>query len=56
MSQEVSKSNKKLDKLHAEFGLGMMNEWQSEHASEVLKPHELDLIKQAQYQNPTVTH
>lgn len=51
MSSEVSKSNKKLDKLHAEFGLDMMNQWQSEHASEVLQPHEQELIKQAQYQN-----
>lgn len=51
MNAEVTKSNKKLDKLHAEFGLEMMNAWQTEHALEVLQPHEQDLVKQAQYQS-----
>ncbi|XP_045177550.2 uncharacterized protein LOC123537794 [Mercenaria mercenaria] len=52
MNAEVSKSNKKLDALHAEFGMDMINSWQEEHASEVLQPHEQQLVKLAQYQNP----
>jgi hypothetical protein len=52
MNAEVIKSNKKLDALHSEFGIDMVNSWQEEHASEVLEPHEQQLIKLAQYQNP----
>ena len=52
MNAEVNKSNKKLDKIHNEFGMDMVNSWQAEHMSEVLQPHEHELIKQAQYQNP----
>ncbi|XP_052813825.1 uncharacterized protein LOC128240885 [Mya arenaria] len=52
MNGEVNKSNQKLDKIHSEFGISMVNSWQAEHMKEVLQPHEHDLIKQAQYQNP----
>lgn len=52
MNAEVNKSNKKLDAIHAEFGLDMINSWQAEHASEVLQPHEQQLVKLAQYQSP----
>ena len=52
MNAEVIKSNQKLDALHAEFGIDMVNAWQDEHASEVLQPHEQQLVKLAQYQNP----
>lgn len=52
MNAEVSKSNKKLDAMHAEFGLEMMNTWEDEHASEVLDPYEQQLVKNYQYQNP----
>ena len=50
MNAEVGKSNKKLDALHAEFGLDMVNAWQAEHASEVLNQHEQQLINEAKYQ------
>ncbi|KAL4217491.1 hypothetical protein ACF0H5_023940 [Mactra antiquata] len=52
MNAEVNKSNKKLDAIHAEFGLDMINQWQSEHSSEVLEPYQQQLVKNANYQSP----
>ena len=51
MNSEVEKSNKKLDALHQEFGMELVNSWQAEHASEVLQPHEAELVKRASYQS-----
>ena len=44
MNAEVDKSNRKLDKLHEEFGAGSMASWRNEHAAEVLHPHEIKAI------------
>ena len=51
MNAEVEKSNRKLDALHKEFGMELVNSWQAEHASEVLQPHEAELVKRANYQS-----
>ena len=51
MNAEVDKSNKKLDALHKEFGIELVNSWQAEHASQVLQPHEAELVKKASYQS-----
>lgn len=41
MNAEVEKSNSKLSKLEAEFGVEMMTAWKTEHAAEVLTPQQM---------------
>ncbi|KAK3576229.1 hypothetical protein CHS0354_002831 [Potamilus streckersoni] len=50
MNAEVQKSNRKSEKLHTELGAERYVQWQAEHASEVLLPHEVELVKDSQYQ------
>ncbi|XP_060076180.1 uncharacterized protein LOC132555836 [Ylistrum balloti] len=44
MNKEVDKSQAKLDKLAAEFGIERLSAWQAEHAAEVLTPAQMASI------------
>ena len=54
MNEEVSKSHKKMKKLADEFGAETIAAWQSEHASEVLQPHQIELLNHGIAEHPWV--
>ena len=50
MKREIEKSKAKRDKLQAEFGEEIINQWRKEHAAEVLTPQQAALVDQSYQQ------
>jgi len=50
MSMQVEKYHKRIDGLHDELGGDTFAKWRNEHASEVLKPEEVEAVNLASHQ------